>query len=265
MAVYTTTLAKKIETGTHVTPQARACSRDHAPVPAGAWLSQFFGQGSITVKSWRSTVSLSSVKTTQSGSWPAMRVISLGIRTVPVLSVAKKLAAPRPSSDSTCRQHVPADEGAWSGLTVDSVLKNFGLVFFFFSLLEVMTGRGELTECSKLTCFAKRMLDMVPGDSGKWDRRSLSATIRDRRRTCQVESELGKGKNRPNTTYPSSKEEEKASSTHKSKFTNESKSRTESDVRSTNCCVHACMHYAQLRSCSACFVSVELGLSNDSF
>ena len=43
--------------------------------------------------------------------WPAMRVISLGIRTVPVLSVAKKLAAPRPSSDSTCRQHVPADEG----------------------------------------------------------------------------------------------------------------------------------------------------------
>ena len=29
--------------------------------------------------------------------WPAMRVISLGIRTVPVLSVAKKLAAPLPT------------------------------------------------------------------------------------------------------------------------------------------------------------------------
>ena len=29
--------------------------------------------------------------------WPAMCVISLGIRTVPVLSVAKKLAAPRPT------------------------------------------------------------------------------------------------------------------------------------------------------------------------
>ena len=29
--------------------------------------------------------------------WPAMRVISLGIRTVPVLSVATKLAAPRPT------------------------------------------------------------------------------------------------------------------------------------------------------------------------
>ena len=42
----TTTLAKKIETGTHVKLRARACSRDHTPVPAGAWLSQFFGQGS---------------------------------------------------------------------------------------------------------------------------------------------------------------------------------------------------------------------------
>ena len=30
-------------------------------------------------------------------SWPAMRVINLGIRTLPVLSVAKKLAAPRPT------------------------------------------------------------------------------------------------------------------------------------------------------------------------
>ena len=29
--------------------------------------------------------------------WPAMRVFSLGIRTVPVLLVAKKLAAPRPT------------------------------------------------------------------------------------------------------------------------------------------------------------------------
>ena len=29
--------------------------------------------------------------------WPAMRVISLGIRTVPVLSVAKKFAAARPT------------------------------------------------------------------------------------------------------------------------------------------------------------------------
>ena len=50
-------------------------------------------------------------------------------------------------------------------MTVDWVLKNLPL--FFSPLLEVITGRGELTECSKLTCFAKRMLDMVPGGSGE--------------------------------------------------------------------------------------------------
>ena len=56
-------------------------------------------------------------------------------------------------------------------MTVDWVLKNFCLLFFS-SLLEVITGRGELTECSKLTCFAKRMLDMVPGGSGECQLRS---------------------------------------------------------------------------------------------
>ena len=45
--------------------------------------------------------------------WPAMRVISLGKRTVPVLSVAKKLSAPRPSSDSTCRT---ARAGCWGSM-----------------------------------------------------------------------------------------------------------------------------------------------------
>ena len=50
-------------------------------------------------------------------------------------------------------------------MTVDWVLKTFAL--FFSSLLEVITGRGELSECSKLTCFAKRMLDMVPGGCGE--------------------------------------------------------------------------------------------------
>ena len=34
------------------------------------------------------------------------------------------------------------------------------------SFLEVITGRGELTECSKLTRFAKRMLNMVPWGGG---------------------------------------------------------------------------------------------------
>ena len=75
----------------------------------------------------------------------------------------------------------------------------------------------------------------------------MSAAIKHGRRTCHVENELGKGKNRPNTTYPNSKEEKKQSLTHESKFTNESESRTEANVRSTNCCVHACMHYAELR------------------
>ena len=51
-------------------------------------------------------------------------------------------------------------------MPVDWVLKNFALLFFS-SLLEVITGRGELTECSKLRCSAKRMLDMVPGGSGE--------------------------------------------------------------------------------------------------
>ena len=43
----------------------------------------------------RSSIAL--VLTTWRTPWPAMRVISLGIRTVPVLSVAKKLAVPRPT------------------------------------------------------------------------------------------------------------------------------------------------------------------------
>ena len=37
----------------------------------------------------------------------------------------------------------------------------------YSSLLEVITGREELIECSQLTCFAKRMLDMVTGGSGQ--------------------------------------------------------------------------------------------------
>ena len=80
----------------------------------------------------------------------------------------------------------------------------------FFSLLEEITGRGELTECSKLTCFTKRMLDMVLGGSGKVDRRLVPAAVEQHWRACAVESELGKGKNRPNTTTPNSTEGEKA-------------------------------------------------------
>ena len=94
-------------------------------------------------------------------------------------------------------------------MTVYRVLKSFCLVVLFFSSRSNHRA-GELTECSKLVCFAKRMLDMVHGGSGERDRRSLSAAIKHRRRTCQVDCESRKGKNRPNTTYPNSKEEKKA-------------------------------------------------------
>ena len=43
----TTTLAKKIETATQAKLHTRACSREHAPVPLGARLSQFFWPGSL--------------------------------------------------------------------------------------------------------------------------------------------------------------------------------------------------------------------------
>ena len=43
--VVCTTLAKNIGRATHVKLQARACSRDHAPVPAGTRLSQLFWSG----------------------------------------------------------------------------------------------------------------------------------------------------------------------------------------------------------------------------
>ena len=63
--------------------------------------------------------------------------------------------------------------------------ENFCLVFDVSFLLEIITLRGELTDCSKLTCFAKGILDMVPGGSGEWDRRSVSAAVRHRRRMVQ--------------------------------------------------------------------------------
>ena len=65
------------------------------------------------------------------------------------------------------------------------------------------------------------------------------------------------------------KKRKKQSSTHESKFTNESQSRTEADDRSTNCC--ACMHARALCAAAAAAVhafsvnSAELGTSNDSF
>ena len=51
-------------------------------------------------------------------------------------------------------------------MTVDWVLKNFCLAVVFFSARSNHRAR-ELTECSKLTCVVKRMLDMVPRGGGE--------------------------------------------------------------------------------------------------
>ena len=95
--------------------------------------------------------------------------------------------------------------------------KSFAL---FFSSLLVITGRGELTECSKLTCFAKRMLDMVPG--------AVVNEIDDRCRLLSsivgvlVRSIVRKIGTIGRIQTP--KKRKKPSSTHESKFTNESQS-----------------------------------------
>ena len=192
-----------------------------------------------------------------------MRVISLGIRTVPVLSVAKKLAAPRPTPTAPAAKCglIRQDEADWLWLSI-GCWKTFAMLFFS-SLLEVITGRGELTECSKLTCFAKRMLDMVPGGSGEWDRGLVWAAIKHRSRTCQVDCELGKGKNRPNTAYPNSKEEEKAILNARiqvhERVSEPNGGRRPIDELLCACMGHACMHvhYAQLQLCML-FQSIAL-------
>ena len=199
----------------------------------------------------------------QCSSWPAMRVISPGIRTVPVLSVAKKLTAPRPTPTAPAAKCglIRQDEADWLWLSI-GCWKTFALLFFS-SLLEVITGRGELTECSKLTCFAKRMLDMIPGGSGEWDRRSVSAAIKHRRRACQFDCELGKGKNRPNTTYPNSKEEEKAilNARIQNSRTSHSAERRPTTDRRTVVCMHACTCTMRSCSCSLCMLFQSIALN----
>ena len=137
-------------------------------------------------------------------------------------------------------------------------------LFFFSSRSK--HGVRELTECSKLTCFAKRMLDMVPGAvvSEIGARCRLLSGIVGVYVSVRSIASWGREKIAPIRRIQTPKKRKKPSSTHQSKFTNESQSRTEADDRSTNCYVHACMHYAQLQ-CTFCLVnSVELGTSNDS-
>ena len=179
--------------------------------------------------------------------WPAMRVISLGKRTVPVLSVAKKLAAPRPTPTAPAVKCglIRQDEADWLWLSF-GCWKTFALLFFS-SLLEVITGRGELTECWR--ALRKECLTWFPG--------AVVSEIDDR---CRLLSSIvgvlvssiaswGREKIGPIRRIQTPKKGKKPSSTHESKFKNESQSRTEADDRSTNCCVHACVHvhYAQLQ------------------
>ena len=89
-------------------------------------------------------------------SWPATSDIWLGIRTVPVLSVAKE------SRGASQIAHWPRSartQAGRCGLTDrrSSVKKllSFVRLLMFPSLLEEITGHGMPVECSKLTCFAK--------------------------------------------------------------------------------------------------------------
>ena len=89
-------------------------------------------------------------------SWPAISDIWLGVRTVPVLSVAKLVAAPARSP--TGPRSVRTQAGR-CGLTdrrssVKKILSFVCLLMFPF-LLEEITGQGMPVECSKLTCSAK--------------------------------------------------------------------------------------------------------------
>ena len=192
-----------------------------------------------------------------------MRVISLGIRTVPVLSVAKELASPRraPATPVAMYGRIRQDEADWLWLSI-GCWKTFALLLTFSSLLKAIKGRGELTECSKLTCFAKRKLHMVPGAMvSEIDDRTVSATIKGIVFVLvRSKASWGKRKKRPNTP----KKSKKPSSTHEYNYSRTSpiaELKPKFDRR-TAVCMHACI--AQLQCMISLVNSVELGTSNDS-
>ena len=88
--------------------------------------------------------------------WPAISDIWLGIRTVPVLSVAKESRGasqiahwPRSARTQACRC------GLTDRRSSGKKLLSFVRLLMFPSLLEEITGHGMPVECSKLTGFAK--------------------------------------------------------------------------------------------------------------
>ena len=124
--------------------------------------------------------------------WPAISDIWLGIRTVPVLSVAKE------SRGASQIAHWPRSartQAGRCGLTDrrSSVKKllSFVRLLMFPSLLEEITGHGMPVECSKLTCFAKVKI--------RHGSRAVRSTIEVGRcqssfAYCEAEFDLGKGK-----------------------------------------------------------------------
>ena len=132
--------------------------------------------------------------------WPAISDIWLGIRTVPVLSVAKE------SRGASQIAHWPRSartQAGRCGLTdrrsSGKKLLSFVRLLMFPSLLEEFTGHGMPVECSKLTCFAK-----VRNRHGS---RAVRSTITVGRcqssfAYCEAEFDLEKGKNRSKATYP---------------------------------------------------------------
>ena len=96
----------------------------------------------------------------------------------------------------------------------------------------------------------------------------MSAAIKHRRRTCQFDCELGKGKNRPNKTYPNSKEEEKGILNAQIQI-HERVTEPNGGRRPIDELLCACMHARALCAAAAVHAfsvnSAELGTSNDSF
>ena len=108
--------------------------------------------------------------------WPAICYIWLGKRTVPVY-----LLLQRKSRRCIAGRDRDLGELSLTGSIDDDLQKTFCLViclsfvwrFFFPSRSN--NRLAVLIECSKLTCFAKKKSDMVPG---RRDRRSTSVAVR---------------------------------------------------------------------------------------
>ena len=164
-----------------------------------------------------------------SDTWPAISDIWLGIRTVPVLSVATESrgASQIAHSGRGAPEHRQVDAD-W--LIDDRVSRNFWVfvrLLMFLSLLEEITGHGMPVECSKLTCFAKVKI--------RHGSRAVRLTIEVGRcqssfAYCEAEFDLGKGKNRSEATYPHWKDENN-NQPNPNSHVYESESQSEVDVR----------------------------------